>query len=429
MLVRDFEKACAQCHEGQIKGEGRTAAKGLAFLRLPGIDVSALEAAGAPVGEWPDFTEGAITPFMHWMLEGDEAARKALVELGSVKLTDLSGATLTQKKAAARLIWSIKGLMADLITQGQQVMMRRLNPLASAQGPTRHTGNFSADNLQAAQQVWLPNLLAEVAAFRHGEPPAPRPAKSRPAIGKIIQPAPAPNKNEAADDLLADPASVAAADQNDLLADALVPPTRVTPPGRAGPPALEYDDAEARVGEGGWYRRDETHTLYYRPTGHADEFLTAWLETSAKDPQPTGEAIYADLSSPKAPGVCMKCHTADGEGKATQINWLTSRPQPHLHPFTTFRHAPHFSLMGVQGCITCHVLNNKAEYAGTFGENRDPAIFRSNFAPMAKDTCVTCHQPALAGSSCLQCHNYHTGELQGLQSKAAEYSGSTTERK
>ena len=41
--------------------------------------------------------------------------------------------------------------------------------------------------------------------------------------------------------------------------------------------ALEYDDAEARVAEGGWYRRDENYTVYYRPRGHEDEFLTAWL--------------------------------------------------------------------------------------------------------------------------------------------------------
>ncbi len=408
MLVRGFEQTCAQCHAGQIEGEGRAGAKGLVFIRLPEVDVAALEAAGEPVGEWPDFCEGDITPFMHWMLEGDAAARLALTELGPIKLADLARATPAQKKAAARLVWSMKSLLADLITQGQQVMMRRLDPFAPSQGTTRHAGNFSADSLQAAQQVWLPNLLVEVAAFRHGEKSLPRPAKPRPAPKKISKPAPTPTAPSAdSDDLLADPAP------------AVVSPVA---PVRSGPPALEYDDAEARVAEGGWYRRDETRTLYYRPSGHADEFLTGWLETSATDTQPAAQAIFAELASPKAPGLCMKCHTADRVGSTTQINWLTSRPQPHQHPFTTFKHAPHFSLMGVQGCSTCHVLDHKSDYAGAFGANRDSTVFRSNFAPLAKDSCVTCHQPALAGASCLQCHNYHTGELKGLQMKAAEYS-------
>jgi len=421
MLVRSFEQTCAQCHAGQIEGDGRAGAKGLVFIRLPEVDVAALEAAGEPVGEWPDFCEGEITPFMRWMLEGDPAARKALTDLGPVKLALLTHATPGQKIAAARLVWSIKGLLADLVTQGQQVMMRRLDPYAGAQGSSRHTGNFSADSLQAAQQIWLPNLLVEVAAYRHGDKPAPRPAKKSAIAGKAGGPAPAPTTLVAAsDDLLADPAPPSPSAKEDLLlpeAPAVMAAASVP----AAPPALEYDDAEARVAEGGWYRRDETHALYYRPSGHADKFLTAWLETSANDTLPAAQAIYSQLSSPPAPGVCMKCHTADRTGNTTVINWLTARPQPHQRPFTTFKHAPHFSLMGVQGCRTCHVFDVKADYAGAFGANRDSTIFRSNFAPLDRNSCVVCHQPAMAGASCQQCHNYHTGELKGLQLKTAEF--------
>ena len=83
------------------------------------------------------------------------------------------------------------------------------------------------------------------------------------------------------------------------------------------------DDAEARVAEGGWYRRDETYTLYYRPSGHADEFLTAWLETSASDNLPAAQAIFTQLSAPQAPGACMKCHTVDRVGNTSLVNWLT----------------------------------------------------------------------------------------------------------
>ncbi len=425
MLVRGFEQTCAQCHAGQIEGEGRAGAKGLVFLRLPEVDVAALEAADEPVGEWPEYCEGEITPFMRWMLEGDATARKALADLGPVKLAHLAQASPTQKNAAARLVWSVKGLLADLITQGQQVMMRRLDPYAGARGSTRHTGNFSADSLQAAQQIWLPGLLTEVAAHRHGDKPSPRLVRPYAPREKFRGPGPAaaaPGANS--DDLLAEPAPPVPANKDDLLlteAPAVI--TTVAAPVPSPPRTIEYDDAEARVVEGGWYRRDGNYTLYYRPSGHADEFLTAWLETSAGDAQPAGQAIYAELASPKAPGVCMKCHTTDRTGNTSHVNWLTGRPEPHQHPFTTFKHAPHFSLMGVQGCSTCHVFDAKADYAGAFGASRDSSVFHSNFAPLTKDSCVACHQPAMAGASCLQCHNYHTGELSRLQLKTAEFSG------
>lgn len=421
MLVRNFVQTCAQCHAGQIEGEGQTGAKGLVFIRLPEIDVATLEAAGAPVGEWPDYCEGGITPFMRWMLEGDEAARKALADLGPVKLTDLTRATPAQKAAAARLVWSIKGLLADLITKGQQVMMRRLDPYAPAQGSTRHTGRFSADSLQTAQQIWLPNLLAEVAAHRHGDKPAPRAARIRGPAGKPAGPGATTGDPAAdADDLLTGPAPRAPVDKDDLLAPrGIATPTSAPVP--VTPPMLEYDDAEARVAEGGWYRRDENYTLYYRPSGHADEFLTAWLETSASDNLPAAQAIFTQLSAPQAPGACMKCHTVDRVGNTSLVNWLTSRPQPHQRPFTSFKHAAHFSLMGVQGCSTCHVLDAKADYAGAFGANRDLTLFRSNFAPLTQGSCVSCHQPELAGASCQQCHNYHTGELTGLNLRAAGF--------
>lgn len=421
MLVRNFVQTCAQCHAGQIEGEGQTGAKGLVFIRLPEVDVSALEAAGAPVGEWPDYCEGGITPFMRWMLEGDETARKALADLGAVKLADLSRATPAQKAAAVRLVWSIKGLLADLITQGQQVMMRRLDPYAPAQGSTRHTGKFSADSLQAAQQIWLPGLLTEVAAHRHGDKPMPRPARSRAVAVKPAGPsttAGAPAVDP--DDLIAGPAPTAPADKDDLLAPE-VSAAPASAPAPVTPPVLEYDDAEARVAEGGWYRRDGNYTLYYRPSGHADEFLTAWLETSAGDALPAAQAIFTQLSAEKAPGACMKCHTVDRVGSATVVNWLTARPQPHQRSFTSFKHAAHFALMGVQGCSTCHVLDAKSDYAATFGANRDITLFRSNFAPLTRNSCVSCHQPELAGASCQQCHNYHTGELTGLHLRAAGF--------
>jgi hypothetical protein len=88
---------------------------------------------------------------------------------------------------------------------------------------------------------------------------------------------------------------------------------------------------------------------------------------------------------------------------------------PHQKGFTTFRHATHLSLFGNTACQTCHALNPKADYAKYFsGEaaslaKRAPDHFQSNFAPLSKTLCVQCHQPKIAGDSCLLCHRYHAG--------------------
>lgn len=407
MMVKGFEQTCAACHAGQIAGESRAGAKGLEFFRLPGIDVAALRAAGLKTGEWPDFADGELTPFMRWLLQGDESARAALATLGAQDLNDLGKVPQARKEAALKLLWGIKGLLADLVTQGQPVIRQRLGEAA---GPS---GQFSADVALAAQQAWLPNLLAEVAAHRAGRPLPESVTLVRSTPGRVASVVAAAPKAYDPDDLLAD-----------LPGDKGAPTATATPAATSAKPAvLELADAEDRVAEGGWYRQDDTYTLHYRPTGHSDAFLKAWLERTAGGSAPEAQVIFKQLSAGNAPGVCMKCHTVDHVGTTTVVNWETSRPQPEQRPFTVFKHATHFSLMGEQGCSTCHTLDTKADYAGAFGANRNPAVFRSNFAPLSKNICASCHQPERAGESCQQCHNYHTGDVKSLHLKAAEFHG------
>jgi hypothetical protein len=177
--------------------------------------------------------------------------------------------------------------------------------------------------------------------------------------------------------------------------------------------------AEDWMAAGGWYRPADSFTIFYRPSGHGDAFLMAWLTAAAQaagnDPGP--HSVFAQLADPQAPGVCMKCHTADRdqEGTAMRINWRPAHNEPGAHPFTTFRHTAHFSLTGDNGCQTCHTLNPKSDYARYFtagtasAVNRDPHQFQSNFLPLSKATCVQCHKPADAGDGCLLCHEYHVG--------------------
>ena len=187
------------------------------------------------------------------------------------------------------------------------------------------------------------------------------------------------------------------------------------------PPTLALADAEQRVSHGGWYRRDETYTLHYRPGGHSDPFLMAWLDTTVRDESPTSTAIFAQLSAPDATGLCLKCHTVDQTPHGSRMNWRTRQPQPEKHEFTKFKHAAHFSLVGDQGCMTCHIMDGASTYPKHFGTNRDPAVFDSNFVPISRESCASCHRPGEAGMDCLLCHNYHTGEWRAPNVRASGF--------
>lgn len=402
MHVKNFEQTCAPCHAGQIAGEGRAGDKGVSFFRLPAFDLATLGAAGVEVGDYPAYAEGELTPFMRWMLEADPKAKAALDALKDVDLASLAGATPAQKAAAGQLLWSVKGLFADLVTQGQQVLLRRMDaPAKPDPAMANRTGQLPADNLQAAQQAWIPDLLTEVAAWRRGEKipahvAAPTQTTTPAPVAATVKPA-------ASDDLLADDTPAAAPAQKAV----------------AVPATMTFADAEQRVARGGWYRRDETYTVFYRPVGHADPFLTAWLDATVRDQTPAAGAIFAQLSEGPAPGLCLKCHTVDDQPAGAVVNWRTRKMQPEHHAFTKFKHEAHFSLVGDQGCMTCHVLAPKDLYAGSFGPNRNPAVFHSNFVPMTKESCVTCHKPGVAGTDCLHCHNYHTGDWQAPKMRSS----------
>ena len=72
---------------------------------------------------------------------------------------------------------------------------------------------------------------------------------------------------------------------------------------------------------------------------------------------------------------------------------------------TRFSHATHFSLFtGHERCDNCHAFAS--------GEPTDAgATPSSDFAPILKARCETCHQREAAGDTCLLCHNYHTVSL------------------
>lgn len=371
MAVRPFEQSCASCHQhtAQIRGVGRADAPGVAFFRVPGLDVESLRDRGFEIGAWPEFAEGRLTPFMELLFADDPATRAALEAVATADLLDLADADEARLKAAHQIAWAVKGLMFDLLREGQPHLLKRWADVGLTNlpaGQLEHlAGALSPDLLHAAAAAWFPGLADEVEKFR--------------TAGKLEQPPAAAPESPA-------------------------PASGVKP--------------EAWTVTGGWYRSDLDYTLYYRVSRHADPFLTAWLEAAwVKPPAVVGESlkrVFAELGNPKAPGYCLKCHSADLVPEPA-INWLAARPDPEMHRFTRFSHSAHFSLLNDDGCYRCHPLaqsDKEAGYAAAFAAGQgDPAVFRSNFRTVERAMCAECHVPDGAGDHCLLCHSYHVGKF------------------
>jgi hypothetical protein len=202
------------------------------------------------------------------------------------------------------------------------------------------------------------------------------------------------------------------------------PAAAAAKPAAATPaPAPAMLPAEDWVAAGGWYQPQESFSLFYRPIGHADPFLVAWLNAAARlrSENATAETpdAFQKLTDPQTPGLCLKCHTVEESSGMTMVNWAPAQPNTKSHPFTTFSHTTHFSLVGDAGCQTCHALNPKAEYAKFFSRESGTAVahdavkFQSNFAPISKMLCAECHQPRIAGDGCVICHRYHAAPGSG----------------
>ena len=259
MLVKNFATTCASCHAGQIQGEGRADAPGIAVLRVPGLDARSLRERNRAIGDWPEQAEGRLTPFMQLLLAHDATNTAAIAKLAKTDWLDLLDAKPDELQAAETIGWAVKELFFDLVTKGQAAWRERLQTsLGRELSPAefaRLAGQLPPDLLHAAQAEWFPNLLTEVPTHRAGEKPAAKPA--------------AP-----------EPPRAAAAGAKPIL-------------------------PENWVKHGGWYRSRNDYTLLYRPAGHADPFLHAWLDLTASVPtnHPTPlPAVFKSLGAPSGSG-------------------------------------------------------------------------------------------------------------------------------
>ncbi|HBK78408.1 MAG TPA: hypothetical protein DDZ83_01770 [Nitrospinae bacterium] len=369
MTVRPFKVACAACHEGQILGEGSAGSKGIPFIALPGLDAESLQEAKIDIGHWPqDAEEEGLPPFMRFLLSGDPKFRKAAASLKGADLLDLSKANAAVKSAAGEFAWAIKRLVFDLAVNGQKTLKSRLENILrrrlSAAEFSRLSGQIPAGVLRSSQKKWFPRLSSEISLRKKGKKPG---SKKKDPEEKESE-----SKDEEPEEL---------------------------------PSAEDISVA------GGWYVQD--FSVYYRPSGHEDRFLKDWMDLVAggDGSKEAMKGMFAALSDPKATGYCAKCHSIDRvSGKARRVNWRARRSASDVKKFIRYQHTPHFSLLDEKGCLTCHRLNANADYLKGFKDD-NPATFTSNFRPIAKKVCASCHTRVGASNSCLTCHNYHVGKV------------------
>ncbi len=168
MTVAAFEETCAACHADQISGKERVSGpKGIAFLSLPGLDLETLKKKNAALGEWPEASEAALSPFTAFMISRTEKGRGLIKAVKGLNLQDLSGASNQQLQAVAELGWEIKKLVFAIVSGKAS---DALGQIKSDAGRDRQpalasdlTARLPRAVVVAAQQQWLPNLAAEMA--------------------------------------------------------------------------------------------------------------------------------------------------------------------------------------------------------------------------------------------------------------------------
>lgn len=169
----------------------------------------------------------------------------------------------------------------------------------------------------------------------------------------------------------------------------------------------------------GWHA--DGVALAFRPRGHADPVVRAWLDLAAagaaeeKDGARAGPMREELLVAEDGPGHCLKCHSVTETGAASggakagaptlRIEWTYMGSDSG--PYTKYAHGPHIDLLGPDAtCTNCHALDRKADFALSF-KTWKVQTFASNFKPIGVETCASCHGAKKVREDCQLCHVYH----------------------
>lgn len=367
-ITMAYEETCAKCHDSKMEASWDS---GFALFALPMIDTEALRAAGRDIGEWPeqasDEFDGALPPIMKLLLVADQRAAAALASLGAdFDFFDVDSEDPKQLQAAGEIVSASKRLLYAISEQGQVAFRTRIETVLqrklSKQEFSALTARLSPENLAVITERWLLRLPEEMADG--GE------------------------------------ATSASTDSNS--------------------PQKNREAVHARVAAGGWLSDETTLSIRYRPTGHADQWITAWIdvmtEATTGPHAKLAKPMLKQMMGPTSTGQCGSCHSVDrnidgshDDGRCV-VQWFAKHVEDVPRWFTNFSHAPHLTQAHLTDCQACHQINPLANVMASY-DGDSPETFQDGFQPLTKQSCAECHTPRAAGDSCMQCHNYHVGGM------------------
>ena len=424
-----FEVACASCHEKKIVDSG---VDGFAVLSLPMLDMQAIEGLDLSVGSWPlaatgDF-DGPMPPAMRLFLMADRDARAILQSKpASFEFADLDPGNKQDVRDAVTLSWAVKRLVHELSLSGSDAVQRRLeDSLGRKLEPSELNGllkGIDDHSFAATARRWFPKLHHEIKSkFGDSDLGAVNVSDLREQqewLGRVraqeqlaVNPLAGLVGKGISEVANVEPVVVAKTPREPIratiqqsTAQQNSPPTEI--------PVSHIDLESSNKVRTGWVRDDRSLRVFYRPTGHHDEFLKNWIDAVLATPNAGSNAattgLYHSLTSQNSIGNCRYCHSLKrNEDQTLVMNWKAKRRDGSVGQFTSFSHRPHLVQPVLQDCSHCHKMDASVSNEESFA-SLDRLDCKSNFHPIQKSTCSTCHQKGLTDNSCTTCHDYHVG--------------------
>lgn len=466
--MASFEQACSSCHAQQIADSGQS---GWTLFELPRLDMTAIEGLELDVGNWPvaatgDF-DGDLPPMMRMLLAGDQSLTAVVTQLsedfsfGDIDIDDDDSVAL-----AVDLVWGIKRLLHDLAEHGQaavdQRLMEVMGPRYSQTISSRLLTGLNPEIFAATAKRWLPDVATEMQKRKqrrlsmaeaapsmlltaYVKPLAPvqellaenplsrsffkaaesaenaeRESSSDDDVLDVVLPEIPASNLESSEPLAENPLkSGAIAKTNEQNSSSTSRSSAQQSPRQtqSSAPLITEFALPAEVGgvavKSGWYRSDRLLKIGYRPVDHADAVVKSWADCVSRvanaDANPATWSLFARMNSSAAAGACRSCHTLNRTQEGDfEFAWFADRRDGGRAAFTKFSHRPHLTQWSIRECSTCHRMNEDVSLVGTF-EGCEGSAGASNFHPIVKSDCVSCHQKGRTESGCMQCHNYHVG--------------------
>ncbi len=447
MLVSGFEQDCSACHQTDVDVD-----EGIAFLQLPGVDTDALDAAGVELGQWPELAnldqDAELAPYLRVMLASDPANAAAFDALPGEPenlVFAFLGEDPDEARAIGQLIWATKELLFELSETGQAALKEHLDSglrrTMDEDELSRLSANFDFDLAAQAVRSWFPDLSREIHAQRRARAVGPPgsgysldliPTKLIPvAEGE----APEPSWGWSLDsDLMA--IRYRPRGHSDSLMTSWLD-AAAHPSEHATPAAIEYA-LESLASPSADGSCTKCHSVDI-----TDEIRAVNWSQKRRDLRKRGFTRYLHRPHLIQPGLrtCVGCHsmgesepaaaTAEAEPAAATAeaepaeataaaddSTLEAEPSP-TEDGTDDSEEPEGVASEESPPEQFTWAHSAERYAQGFeASNRDPHVYSSNFEPLDKDTCRSCHQPRRASDNCLNCHNYHVhpAVLMGVQS-------------